>query len=54
VADIQEKSFGLVYLIGNSENESRVAIARTTILTFDYQAQKVIPLPEALKKKLLN
>jgi acyl-CoA thioester hydrolase len=52
VTDIQEKSFGLVYLITNSENKSRVAIARTTILTFDYQMQKVIPLPEDLRKQL--
>ena len=51
VADIQEKSFGLVYLITNSENKSRVAVARTTILTFDYQMQKVIPLPEVLRKQ---
>jgi acyl-CoA thioester hydrolase len=52
LADIQEKSFGLVYLIANSENDARVAIARTTILTFDYRTQKVIPLPEELKKRL--
>lgn len=54
VSDIQEESFGLVYTIANSENGSRVAIARTTILIFDYQLQKVIPLPGDLKKKLIK
>jgi acyl-CoA thioester hydrolase len=52
ITDIEEKSFSLVYLITNSENRSRVAIARTTILTFDYREQKVISISEDLRQKL--
>ncbi len=52
VSAIYEKGFDLTYLVTNSENGDQVAVARTTILTFDYQSQKVIPLPEELSKKL--
>ena len=52
VMDIARNSFDLVYLITNAKNNAPVARAKSTILTFDYPQQKVIPLPEELKNKL--
>jgi acyl-CoA thioester hydrolase len=52
-ADIARNSFDMVYKVTNAENEAEVAVARTTILSFDYQKQKVIPLPQGLRDRLI-
>ncbi len=54
VADVREKSFDIIYKVSNAENGTAVAVAKTGILTFDYQKQKVIPITEELRDKLLN
>ena len=54
VKDIREKSFDLVYLVTNVENGTEVARAKTSVLAFDYQKQKVILLPEELRSKLIR
>jgi acyl-CoA thioester hydrolase len=54
VGDISRNSFDIVYLVANADNEVEVARAKTTIITFDYQKQKVIPLHDEMRKKLMN
>jgi acyl-CoA thioester hydrolase len=51
-ADIREKSYDLVYEVTNADNGAVIARAKTTILLFDYQKQKVIPLSAELRNKL--
>jgi acyl-CoA thioesterase FadM len=52
--DFKTKSFDLVYRVTNSASGQEVAAAKTAIITFDYNTQKSIPVPEELKKKLVN
>jgi acyl-CoA thioester hydrolase len=54
IANVHQKSFDMVYLVTNFENQSEVARAKTALLAFDYQTQKVVPLPEELREKLLK
>jgi acyl-CoA thioester hydrolase len=53
VADLREKSFDLVYRLSDSSQNIEIARAKTGLLVFDYQLQKVVPLPEELKKQLI-
>jgi acyl-CoA thioester hydrolase len=52
VVEFFKNGFDASYLVTNAENAAEVAIAKTTILTFDYHKQKVEPLPEELRNKL--
>jgi acyl-CoA thioester hydrolase len=52
--DFQEKSFDLVYQVRESTGSQELARAKTAILVYDYQSQKVIPVPPELIKKLTS
>jgi 4-hydroxybenzoyl-CoA thioesterase len=51
-ADLKEKSFDLVYKLSESEHNTEIARAKTGQMVFDYQLQKVVPVPEEFKKKV--
>lgn len=51
-ADFRAKSFDLVYLVKESTNGEELARAKTGILLFDYNSQKVIPLSRELIRQL--
>jgi acyl-CoA thioester hydrolase len=50
--DFQEKSFDLVYRVKDSASGKELARAKTGVLVFDYETQKVVPITEELKNKL--
>jgi acyl-CoA thioester hydrolase len=50
--DFKEKSFDLVYRLSDSASGVDIARAKTGLLVFDYQKQKVVPVPEELKNRL--
>jgi len=54
VTEISRVSFQLVYQLTSIRNEEKILLAnaRTTMVSFDYGARKVIAIPEALKKIL--
>lgn len=54
VAELEERSFDLLYRLYRREGERtiEVAHAKTGMVTFDYEAKKIVPVGEALKKRL--
>lgn len=52
--EFQEKSFDLVYRVKDSASGKELARAKTGVLAFDYQSQKVIPISQELKDKLTS
>jgi acyl-CoA thioester hydrolase len=50
--DFSEKSFNLVYRASETVSGEEVARARTAILVFNYQMQKVVPISTELKREL--
>jgi acyl-CoA thioester hydrolase len=50
VDEISRKSFELIYLLSTSEKE--IARAKTGIAMFDYEANKVVSIPEAFLSKI--
>ncbi len=53
-ADFQEKSFDIVYQVVDAGNGQELARAKTGVLVFDYQSQKVVPVSRELKAKLME
>jgi len=53
-ADLTEKTFDLVYRITDSETGTEAARAKTGMAFFNYEQQKIIPIPDHLRKKLLG
>lgn len=51
--DFLEKSFDLVYRVKDSASGKELARAKTSILLFDYEGQKVAPVTEDIKLKLV-
>ena len=54
VQEISKVSFELIYLLEAAENGHEIAVAKTTIVTYDYAQQKKAPVPEKLIQKLTN
>jgi acyl-CoA thioesterase FadM len=52
--DFKEKSFDIVYRVTATDTGEEIARAKTGLLNFDYQKQKVVKVPEELKIKLLS
>jgi acyl-CoA thioester hydrolase len=52
--EFQEKSFDLVYRVKDSASGKELARAKTGVLVFDYQSQKVIPISQELKDRLTS
>jgi acyl-CoA thioester hydrolase len=50
-ADFENKSFDLIYKLSDICSGEEIARAKTGLLIFDYQLQKVIPVPADLKGK---
>lgn len=58
IQDVTRVSFDFLYEIwkkvDHEENEVLVAQAKTGIVTFDYQHNKVVPIPQAFLEKLVQ
>jgi acyl-CoA thioester hydrolase len=50
--DFQDKSFDLVYRVKDSASGKELARAKTGVLVFDYETQKVIRIEGEMKNKL--
>ena len=51
VTDIKTKSFDLVYRISDAVSEIEIVRAKTGLLFFDYEKQKVVLVPEDFKNQ---
>jgi acyl-CoA thioester hydrolase len=54
VAELKSKGFDLIYKITDSQSGAEIVRAKTGHLMYDYNAKKVIPIPEEIKRKLTN
>lgn len=52
VIEIKNASFVIEYEIKDQKTQRLVAKAKTILVTFDYETQKVIPIPTNLKEKI--
>jgi acyl-CoA thioesterase FadM len=52
VREIEEKSFQFVYRISKDASALEVARVATTLLFFDYQQRRVVPVPTAFKAQV--
>jgi acyl-CoA thioester hydrolase len=50
--DFRSRSFDLIYRISDAGNNNEIVRAKTGLLLFNYNAGKVLTLPEDLKQKL--
>ncbi|MEX0812781.1 MAG: thioesterase family protein [Chitinophagales bacterium] len=46
------KAYRVVYRIRHADSDKEVANAFCTLVTFDYKSRKVVPVPEAFKKRM--
>jgi acyl-CoA thioester hydrolase len=53
VRDIKEKSFDIVHILSDSRSHTEVARGKVGVIMFDYQTQRVTPIPDDLKSKLM-
>lgn len=51
-ADFSSKGFDLVFRVTDVASGAEIARAKAGILCYDYQQQKVVPIPEELRNKL--
>ncbi len=54
VTDFREKSFDMVYRVTDAADGRLVALAKTAILVYHYETQKVVPVPADLKARFLE
>ncbi len=54
IAELTARSFDLVYRVTDADNGDEIARAKTGFLCYDYRKQKVVPVPEELKSKLVK
>lgn len=54
VSEIRKRSFQMDYRIVNAETQQLVAEGATVQVTYDYEKRMTIPVPEQLKKKILE
>jgi acyl-CoA thioesterase FadM len=52
--EFTEKGFDLVFRVSDSETGEEVARAKTGMLCFNYEEQKLIRIPDGFKEKLLG
>lgn len=52
--EFSDKGFDLIYRVTDAGSGTEIARAKTGILWFDYQKQKVVSIPEELRNKLLK
>ena len=52
--EFTSKGFDLIFRVTEVDSGAEIARAKAGILCYDYQTQKVIPIPEKLKDKLLR
>lgn len=50
--EFTNKGFNLVYRVTELDSGTEIARAKSGILCYDYQKQKVIPIPDELRNKL--
>ncbi|MEZ5554038.1 acyl-CoA thioesterase [Haliea sp.] len=50
--EVEPKSFQFVYRISKNDNGAEVARVATTLLFFDYQARRVVPVPEDFRARV--
>ena len=53
-AEFTERGFDLVFRISDSETGEEVARAKTGMLCFDYQEQKITHVPDDFRKRLMG
>lgn len=53
VNDITRAGFGLFYRITNSKTGQIMALAKTGMVCFDYDENKIVSLPESAKKQFV-
>jgi acyl-CoA thioester hydrolase len=51
-SELTEKGFDLVYRVTDADSGTEIARAKAGILCYDYDKQKVIPIPGELRSKL--
>jgi len=54
IAELTARSFDLVYRVTDAGSGDEIARAKTGFLCYDYRKQKVVPVPEELKSKLVK
>lgn len=52
VSDISTRGFDLIYRVTEVESGEEIARAKSGIVFFNYQEQKIIPIPEKLLSKI--
>ena len=50
--EFSSKGFDLVFRVTDAANGNEIARAKAGILCYDYQTEKVVPIPEELRNKL--
>jgi acyl-CoA thioester hydrolase len=53
-AEFTERGFDLVFRVSDSETGEEVARAKTGMLCFDYQEQKITHVPDDFRKRLMG
>jgi acyl-CoA thioester hydrolase len=51
-ADFKTKSFDMVFKLSDGSTGEEIARAKSGLLLFDYQEQKVVPIPEDMRRRL--
>ncbi|MEE8413518.1 MAG: thioesterase family protein [Dehalococcoidales bacterium] len=51
-SEFTDKSFDLVFRVTEVDSGDEIARAKTGVLCYDYQNEKVMPIPEELRNKL--
>jgi acyl-CoA thioester hydrolase len=53
IADFSSKGCDILFKISNAETGEEMVRAKTGVLFYDYQTQKVVAVPESFKEKVL-
>ena len=54
VTELTDKGFDLVYRVTEVNSGDEIARAKTSFLCYDYQKQKVVPVPDELRERFLT
>lgn len=52
VAEVGRAGFRLAYRVARTRDDARIALAETGMAAFDYDARRIVPLPEAVRGAL--
>lgn len=53
-ADFKPKSFDMVFKLSDGKTGEEIARSKTGMLLFDYGVQKVVPIPDEMRRKFLG